>query len=112
MNLHESLSSSSFMLNEQIARQVFEVLPEKEHQERRMVHPSGLDQVVKPASSLSPSSAVALQTTVLDIYEYDLIGLIVPTNNPPIESAGSLLGHVYHPVRRNFGSAILRKHSL
>ncbi len=29
MNLHESLSSQSFMLNEQIARQVFEVLPEQ-----------------------------------------------------------------------------------
>ena len=29
MNLHESLSSPSFMLNEQIARQVFEVLPEQ-----------------------------------------------------------------------------------
>ena len=29
MNLHESLSSQSFMLNEQIARQVFEVLPEE-----------------------------------------------------------------------------------
>jgi len=29
MNLHESLSSPSFMLNEQIARQVFEVLPEE-----------------------------------------------------------------------------------
>jgi len=29
MNLHESLSSHSFMLNEQIARQVFEVLPEQ-----------------------------------------------------------------------------------
>ena len=28
MNLHESLSSSGFMLNEQVARQVFEVLPE------------------------------------------------------------------------------------
>ncbi len=29
MNLHESLSSAGFMLNEQIARQVFEVLPEQ-----------------------------------------------------------------------------------
>jgi hypothetical protein len=29
MNLHESLSSQSFMLNEQIARQVFEVWPEQ-----------------------------------------------------------------------------------
>jgi len=29
MNLPESLSSQSFMLNEQIARQVFEVLPEQ-----------------------------------------------------------------------------------
>ena len=29
MNLHESLSSPSFMLNEQVARQVFEVLPEQ-----------------------------------------------------------------------------------
>jgi len=29
MNLNESLSSQSFMLNEQIARQVFEVLPEQ-----------------------------------------------------------------------------------
>ena len=29
MNLHESLSSSGFILNEQIARQVFEVLPEQ-----------------------------------------------------------------------------------
>lgn len=29
MNLHEPLSSTSFMLNEQIARQVFEVLPEQ-----------------------------------------------------------------------------------
>ena len=29
MNLHESLFSHSFMLNEQIARQVFEVLPEQ-----------------------------------------------------------------------------------
>ncbi|MHC4206233.1 MAG: hypothetical protein ACYSTT_16400 [Planctomycetota bacterium] len=29
MNLHESLTSSSFVLNEQIARQVFEVLPEQ-----------------------------------------------------------------------------------
>ena len=29
MNLHESLSSHSFMLNEQIARQVFEILPEQ-----------------------------------------------------------------------------------
>ncbi len=29
MNLHESLSSTGFMLNEQIARQVFEVLPEQ-----------------------------------------------------------------------------------
>jgi len=29
MNLHESLSSPGFMLNEQIARQVFEVLPEQ-----------------------------------------------------------------------------------
>lgn len=28
MNLHESMSSPSFMLNEQIARQVFEILPE------------------------------------------------------------------------------------
>ena len=28
MNIYESLSSPSFMLNEQIARQVFEVLPE------------------------------------------------------------------------------------
>ena len=28
MNLHGSLSSPSFMLNEQIARQVFEILPE------------------------------------------------------------------------------------
>jgi hypothetical protein len=28
MNLHESLSSAGFMLNEQVARQVFEVLPE------------------------------------------------------------------------------------
>jgi hypothetical protein len=28
MNLHESLSSPSFVLNEQIARQVFEILPE------------------------------------------------------------------------------------
>jgi len=29
MNLHESLSSPGFMLNEQIARQVFDVLPEQ-----------------------------------------------------------------------------------
>jgi hypothetical protein len=29
MNIYESLSSPSFMLNEQIARQVFEVLPER-----------------------------------------------------------------------------------
>lgn len=29
MNLHESLSSAGFILNEQIARQVFEVLPEQ-----------------------------------------------------------------------------------
>jgi hypothetical protein len=29
MNLHESLSSKSFILNEQIARQVFEILPEQ-----------------------------------------------------------------------------------
>ncbi len=29
MNLHESLTSAGFMLNEQIARQVFEVLPEQ-----------------------------------------------------------------------------------
>ena len=29
MNLHESLSSQSFMLNEQIAPQVFDVLPEQ-----------------------------------------------------------------------------------
>ena len=29
MNLHESLSSQSFMLNEQIARQIFEILPEQ-----------------------------------------------------------------------------------
>ncbi len=29
MNLHESLSSPSFMLNEQVARQVFEILPEQ-----------------------------------------------------------------------------------
>jgi hypothetical protein len=29
MNMYESLSSPSFMLNEQIARQVFEVLPER-----------------------------------------------------------------------------------
>jgi hypothetical protein len=29
MNLHESVSSSGFVLNEQIARQVFEVLPEQ-----------------------------------------------------------------------------------
>jgi hypothetical protein len=29
MNIYESLSSPSFMLNEQVARQVFEVLPER-----------------------------------------------------------------------------------
>lgn len=29
MNIYESLTSASFMLNEQIARQVFEVLPER-----------------------------------------------------------------------------------
>jgi hypothetical protein len=29
MNLHESLSSPSFILNEQVARQVFEILPEQ-----------------------------------------------------------------------------------
>ena len=29
MNLHESLSSTGFMLNEQVARQVFEILPEQ-----------------------------------------------------------------------------------
>ena len=29
MNLHDSLSSSGFILNEQIARQVFEILPEQ-----------------------------------------------------------------------------------
>jgi hypothetical protein len=29
MNLHESLSSPGFVLNEQVARQVFEVLPEQ-----------------------------------------------------------------------------------
>jgi len=29
MNMYESLTSASFMLNEQIARQVFEVLPER-----------------------------------------------------------------------------------
>jgi len=29
MNLHESLSSPGFVLNEQIARQVFEILPEQ-----------------------------------------------------------------------------------
>jgi hypothetical protein len=29
MNLHESLSSPGFMLNEQIARQVFDVMPEQ-----------------------------------------------------------------------------------
>jgi hypothetical protein len=29
MNIYESLSSPSFMLNEQIARQVFEILPER-----------------------------------------------------------------------------------
>ncbi len=29
MNLHESLSTQGFMLNEQIARQVFEILPEQ-----------------------------------------------------------------------------------
>jgi hypothetical protein len=29
MNIYESLTSASFMLNEQVARQVFEVLPER-----------------------------------------------------------------------------------